>query len=41
VQKILESGQTMRNPEESKKPDEELWPRYDIFCQRNQAASGN
>jgi imidazolonepropionase-like amidohydrolase len=34
VQKILGSGETMRTPEESKKPDEELWPREDIFCRR-------
>jgi N-acetylglucosamine-6-phosphate deacetylase len=32
VQKILSSGQPSRTPEESKKPDEELWPREDIYC---------
>lgn len=32
VQKILASGQAMKTPEESKKPDEELWPREDEFC---------
>jgi N-acetylglucosamine-6-phosphate deacetylase len=35
VQKILASGESMRSPEESKKPDDELWPREDIFCRRN------
>jgi N-acetylglucosamine-6-phosphate deacetylase len=32
VQKILGSGQPARSSEESSRPDEELWPREDLFC---------
>lgn len=32
IQKVLESGQTPRSPDDAKKPDEELWPRFDIYC---------
>lgn len=32
VQKILASGQAPKSAEESQKPDEELWPREDIYC---------
>jgi N-acetylglucosamine-6-phosphate deacetylase len=32
VQKILASGQSPKTPDESQKPDEELWPREDVFC---------
>ncbi len=32
VQKILSSGEPMQDPGSSSKPDEELWPREDIFC---------
>lgn len=32
VQKILSSGQKMREAGSAKTPEEELWPREDIFC---------
>ncbi|MFP6618540.1 MAG: amidohydrolase, partial [Pirellulaceae bacterium] len=33
IQKILASGETMLAPGENKKPESELWPREDIFCE--------
>ncbi|MDZ4853022.1 MAG: amidohydrolase family protein [Pirellulaceae bacterium] len=32
VQKVLTSGQTPKKASESEKPEEELWPRVDIYC---------
>jgi N-acetylglucosamine-6-phosphate deacetylase len=32
VQKILASGESPKPKDEPKKPDEELWPREDVFC---------
>ena len=39
VQKILASGQSQKTPDENKKPDEELWPREDIYCARKESSN--
>ena len=35
VQKILASGEKMREPGERHNSDDELWPREDVFCHRH------
>ena len=35
IQKILVSGEAMLAPGESSTPEEDLWPREDIFCQHH------
>ena len=32
IQKVLLSGEAMLGVGETSKPDEELWPREDVFC---------
>jgi N-acetylglucosamine-6-phosphate deacetylase len=39
VQKIIASGQSPRAPEESARPEEELWPRFDEFCRSREWSS--
>ena len=41
IQKILLSGEAMLAPGESSTPDEELWPREDIFCHHHDHGQGH
>ena len=41
IQKVLLSGEAMLAPGESSTPDEELWPREDIFCHHHDHGQGH
>ena len=40
VQKILASGEVMLKPGEATPPDEQLWPREDVFCHHHRHVNG-
>jgi len=40
VQKILASGEVMLKPGEAAPPDEQLWPREDVFCHHHRHVNG-
>ena len=40
VQKILASGEVMLKPGEAAPPDEQLWPREDVFCHHHRHGNG-
>ncbi|MBN83692.1 MAG: amidohydrolase [Planctomycetaceae bacterium] len=41
VQKILASGEVMLKPGEATPPDEQLWPREDVFCHHHRHVNGH
>ena len=41
IQKILASGEVMLKPGEVSPPDEQLWPREDIFCHHHHRDGGD